>query len=74
MVTTDRGQTLCQTIAHNHVDADAVYELLDVGTDGSTCRGEEVGILQSQLLTHQREDGTVEYLVLQVQCHGRLLA
>ena len=42
--------------------------------DGGACRGEEMGILQAQLLAYQREDGLVEQLVLQMQRQGRLLA
>ena len=49
-------------------------EFLDVGTDGSTRRGEEVGVLQSQLLAHEREDGAVEHLVFGMQGQRGLLA
>ena len=74
MVAADGCQTFCQTVAHNHVDTYGVNKFLHIGTDGSTCRGEEVGVLQSQLLANQREDGAVEQLVFQMQGNRRLLA
>ena len=40
----------------------------------SACRREEMGILQAQLLTYQREDGTVQHLVFQMQGNRRFLA
>ena len=64
MVAADGGQRLGESVAHNHIDANGMDEFFNIRTDGSTCRGEEMGVLQSQFLTHQREDGTVQHLVL----------
>ena len=74
MITRYGGQRLRQTITHYHVNTDGMYEFLDVGTDSSTCRGEEMGILKTQFLADQREYGAVQHLVLQMQRHWRLLA
>ena len=40
---------------------------------GASC-GEEVGIFQSQFFAHEREDGLVQHLILQMQSHWRTLA
>ena len=64
MVAAYCGETFCQTVTHNHIQSDAVNELLDVRRHrGSGCR-EDIGILQSQLLTDQTEEGLVDQLVL----------
>ena len=64
MVTADGSQALCQSIAHNHVDTDGMNELLHLRVDGGTCRGEEMRMSKTQLLTHEREDGLVDHLIL----------
>ena len=74
VVTADRCQRLRETIAYYHVDTDRMNELLHMRADGSACRGEEMGILQTKLLTYQREYGAVQHLVFQVQGQGRTLA
>ena len=33
-----------------------------------------MGILQTQFLTNQREDGTIQHLIFQMKCHGWFLA
>ena len=73
MVAGDGGKRLRQTIAHNHVNADGMDEFLHMGTDRGTCRGEEMRILQTQFLTNEGEDGTVQHLILQMECHRRFL-
>ncbi len=40
-----RGQTLGQSIAHHHEDADADDKLLHFGRHIGACRGEEIGML-----------------------------
>ena len=50
MVAGYSSQTLCETVSHHHIDADAMNELLNMRRDGSTSRGEEMGILKSQFL------------------------
>ena len=53
VVARNGSQRLRQAIAYHHVNADGMDEFFDMSRHGSTCRGEEMGILQAQLLTHQ---------------------
>ncbi len=45
VIAANGGQTLCQAVTNNHVNADRVNKLLDLRTNGSTCCWEEMGIL-----------------------------
>ena len=74
MVAADGSQRLGETIAHIHTDTDGVYKFLDLRRDSSACRGEEMGVLQTQLLAYKREDGFVQQLIFQMQTHGRAFA
>ena len=67
MVARDGGQTLRQTIAHNHIYTDGMDKFLHFGVHCRTSCGEEMGILKPQFLTHQREDGPVEHLILEME-------
>ena len=67
MVTANCGKALSKAIAHNHIQADRMYKLLDLRINGSTCCWEEVGILKAKLLTYQREYGFIQELVLHMQ-------
>ena len=69
MVAGDGGKALGESVAHHHIDADGMHELLDMLRHRGPCRGEEMGILQSQLLADKGEDGLVQHLVLQVKTH-----
>ena len=53
VVTAHSGQTLCQTIAHHHIQTDGMHKLLHFRIHCSSCGGEEMRILQPQLLTNQ---------------------
>ena len=53
MVTAYCSKALRKAIAHDHIDADGVDELLNLGIDRSTSRGEEVGILKAQFLADE---------------------
>ena len=61
-----RGQTLRQSVAHHHEDADAEDELLHIWRHIRTGRREEIWIHQTQLLAHQREDRLIHHLVFHV--------
>ena len=74
MVVAHRGETLRQTVAHHHIDADAVDKLLHLRRHIGTCRREEVRILQAQLLAHQREHRLVHHLIFHCQSERRTLA
>ena len=74
MVTADGSKTLCQTVAHNHVDTYCMNELLHLRIHRCTCSGEEVRILQSEFLANQREHRLVQHLILQMQTQRRTLA
>ena len=73
MVTTDGCQRLGETITYYHINTDGMDEFFHMSTHGSTCRGEEMGILQSQFFTNKREHSAVEHLILQMECHRRFL-
>ena len=74
MVARNGGKRFRQTIAHNHIYPDGMDEFLYMRTYCRTCRREEMGILQTQFLTDEGEDGTVEHLILQMECQRGLLA
>ena len=74
MVTANCGQTLCKTIAYNHVYTYGMHKLLYLRIYSSTCRWEEMGILKSQFLANKREDGLIDHLILQMQSQWRTLA
>ena len=74
MVVAHRGETLRQTVAHHHIDADAVDKLLHLRRHIGTCSREEVRILQAQLLAYQREHRLVHHLIFHCQSERRTLA
>ena len=74
MVARHGGQTLRESVAHNHVDAHGVDKLFHLGRHVGSGRGEDVGIFQSYLLSHHAQDGLVDHLVFQFQCQRHALA
>ena len=68
MVTTNSSQTFRQAIAHNHIYTDRMDKFFHFRIHCGTSCGEEMGILQTQFLTNQREYRLVEHLVFQMQC------
>ena len=65
------SRTLRQSVTGNHAYAHRVDKLLDGGRDGSSGRGEEVVVLESQLLQEQGDDGLLIEAILHLQCQGR---
>ena len=74
MVAADGSQRLRQAISYNHVQTDGMDEFFNEGADSGTCRWEEMGILQSQFFTNQREYGTVHHFILHMERQRWLLA
>ena len=74
MVARNSSQTLCQTVAHDHVDADGMDEIFHFGRHVRACRWEDIGMFQSHHLAHEAEHRLVEHLIFQRQMQGRTLA
>ena len=70
-VATDGGRGLGHSVARSHLDATAVDELLNGGWYEGTGGGEEVGVLQTQCLLQQGDDGLLVELITKLQRQWR---
>ena len=70
-VAADGGGGLGEAVAGSHIDAAGVYELLHLARYGSTCRGEEVRILEAEGLLEQGDDGLLVEGIAQLQLQRR---